>query len=617
MISNKIISIVKENQFNKGWTIFSPTSFDVERNEAFKRTKLSDVVKLITFSNKVNLILSQPCLPSKIVEELEWVNKYIKINLIAKRKEIVDRYKNLSFNSCKIDDKASIDYIGITGKNDGYYMIGDDLCEVDDSIEKFYFNKFKNRDRTSFLSNVKSIVICERNKHKGFDDLLSLFDKKGIKLRYVISVESYDKTIYDYAKTNNIELFVSDYVEEAILVINKDNSICRMSIIDEICIALFPIDRISKYVGKLYKCLFLNGTIEADKIPDGVYSCFEGEINEFIIKNRVVIKKEINISEMFDFVSETFDKSIVDDHNQYSNKARETQYLFTLIPPIIDSSYKESSIYEPIHRLLSEWEDINNIRFDRIIQDYKAFMNKDIKLIDFIAFSQSFSKKLKRMIIECSYHGYHSTIEDSINNFMEYRKNLIDDCSLMFDEVNSERTDSRFNKFDDEIEGYRRTIKEKEALISAGKDVLSNNRRIEILNKKIEDLLALKEKFENSSSSRTSKEKESFVVRCRDLINVIPASSDNEDSIGKIIAMNDSSKLVRLNHFVSNYLRQINEYLNNSITCLKKMIEVNIPEEYPVFEKDGQKYIVLNDLSEYDSTKELCDEYSLKCLARR
>ena len=79
MISNKLVTIVKENQFDKGWTLFSPASFEVERNWQYKKVDLSSVVKLITFSTQVNLVLAETCLPSRVINELEWSNKYIKI----------------------------------------------------------------------------------------------------------------------------------------------------------------------------------------------------------------------------------------------------------------------------------------------------------------------------------------------------------------------------------------------------------------------------------------------------------------------------------------------------------------------------------------------------------
>lgn len=617
MISNKLVTIVKDNQFDKGWTLFSPASFEVERNWQFKKVDLSSIVKLITFSTQVNLVLTETCLPSRVINELEWSNKYIKINIIAKSKDVVERYKNLTFSTCKIDEKVNINYIGITGKNNGYYMLGDDLCEIDGTIENIYFNSVKTNDKYASLENAKTFIICNSGKHQDFNNLCLLAKKYGASCRYVINSKYFDRDAYDFAKINGAELYVSSYVDDIVLVINKDNTISRMSILDDGYVALYPIDRVSNYVGELYKNLFLKDIIDVNKIPSDVYSCFNGKNEILNIMDAVIIEKDVPIKEMSDFVDENFDKSITDKHNDYSNKGRKTQYLFTLIPPLFDSSYGESSIYTPIKELHKEWESLNSIKFDRIIKDYKEFMSKDFKLIAFIDFAKQLTNKLKEMVNKCCYGGYYSKLEEAIKTYKEYQNTIFDECALMFNEINSESSESKFDKFDVEIEGYRKTIKEKEALVSMGTDVLSNKRRIEILTKKIDDLLMLKEKFESSATSRSSKEADSFVEYCKKLVNGASSSNDDSDSIGKIVNTKEGSKLVKLNSFVSNYLRQISDYLTKSIVCLKSMKDVHIPEEYPVFEKDGQKYIAINELSEFDSSKELCKEFSLKCLARR
>lgn len=617
MISNKLVTIVRDNQFDKGWTLFSPTSFEIERNWQFKKVDLSNIVKLITFSSQVNLVLAETCLPSRVINELEWSNKYIKINIIAKSKDIVDRYKNLTFNSCKIDGSLNINYIGITGKSNGYFILGDDLCEIDESVEKIYFNSTKTSDKYSSLEKAKMMIVCNDSKHQDFTNLLLLATKYGAKCRYVIKDKYFDRAAYDFANNNKIELFVSNNVENVVLIINKDDSISRMSVLNDEYVVLYPIDRVSNYVGELYKNLFLKDTIDVSEIPADVYSCFNGKNEKLNITDAVIIKKDVPIKEMSDFVDESFDKSITDKHNDYSNKGRKTQYLFTLIPPLFDSSYGESSIYAPIKELYKEWESLNKIKFDRIVRDYHEFMDIDSKLIGIIDYSKKLSDKLDHMVSKCSYSGYYSKLEEAINTFEEYQNSIFDDCLFMFNEINSESSGSKFDKFDVEIEGYRKTIKEKEVLVFRGTDVLSNKRRIEILNKKIDDLLALKEKFEGSAASRSSKEADSFIEYCKKLVNGVSASSNDSDSIGKIVNTSEGSKLVKLNIFVSNYLKQISDYLTKSIVCLKSMKDVRIPEEYPVFEKDGQRYIAIDELSEFDATKELCKEFSLKCLARR
>lgn len=101
MIENKKVIITKENTFDKGWTLFHPFDLGIDRNRLFKDTMISDVIRLITHSNEVNLILCDSCLSSRIVNEIEWANKYIKLNIIAKDESIINNYKKFSYNSKK------------------------------------------------------------------------------------------------------------------------------------------------------------------------------------------------------------------------------------------------------------------------------------------------------------------------------------------------------------------------------------------------------------------------------------------------------------------------------------------------------------------------------------
>ena len=62
----------------------------------------------------------------------------------------------------------------------------------------------------------------------------------------------------------------------------------------------------------------------------------------------------------------------------------------------------------------------------------------------------------------------------------------------MFNSINEESSGTKFDKFDNEIAGYEQTIKEKNELIKKDIEVLSNKRRVEILTRKINNLLELK-----------------------------------------------------------------------------------------------------------------------------
>lgn len=613
MINNKLVTIIKENQFDKGWTIFSPSSFEIDRNRLYKKVDLLSITRLITFSNEVNLILSDDILPSRIVNELEWANKYIKINVIVKNKEIIERYSSLTFNSCRIDESININYIGIKGKNSGFYILDNDLCQVDETIENLFFGSIKNKKYSNF-ENVKTLIVCS-DKCMELNDCVLVAKDNGIDFCYVVNTKNFNRDVYDFAKQNELELFVSDYVRNVVLSINKDDSICEILTLGKKHFAFRQIGNIYDYVGELYKNNFLSDIIETDKIPQNSYSCFDGEFAKLNIVDSMVVSNIVKVSEMSDFINEIFDKSIVDKHNDYSNKANSVKYEFTLIPPLFDSTYCESSLYLPLHTLLNEWEIINKINFRRMIKDYREFMNKDSKFTSFVNYLGKFADKLKRMISECFYNGFYSKLDEAINTFEDYQVNLISDFSFMFNEVNKESNGTKFEKFDIEIEGYRKTIKEKETLVSRGIDVLSNSRRIEILDKKIKDLLALKNKFESGAANRLNKETDSFVSRCMTIVN--GASPSSIESIGKIVNLNEGSKIAKLNNFVTNYLKQLSDYLTKGIICLKNMKSICVPEEYQVFEKDSQKYIVIEELSEYETTEHLREEFSLKCLARR
>ena len=615
MIDNKLVTIVRDNQFDKGWTLFSPTFFEVERNWKFKKVILSDVIKLITFSKQVNLILTEACLPSRIVSELEWSNKYININIIAKNEMVLERYKDLSFNSCQIDVSVSVNYIGVTGKDSGYYIFGEDLVEIDDSIEKFYFNSTKPNDNQISLEKVKTLIICNSGEHHDFSDILSLAKKYNIVCSYLVSSQHFNRKAYDFAKNNGFDLYIAERVDNAIISINKDNSISKLTFLNSGYVFLFPIEKINNHI--VYKNLFLDDTVEVNKLPSTIYSCLAGINKKLNITDLIVIKIDVPIREMSDFIEENFDNSIVDSHNDYSNKARAVEYQFTLIPPLFDSSYHESSIYIPIHQLHDEWKEINSIKFNKIVKDYYTLMDKNAYLINFINYSKNLARELTLMVNNCFYKNYYSKLDEAINVYEEYQSKIFDDCLFMFNEVNLESSNVKFDKFDVELEGYKKTIQEKEALVSNSIDVLNNKRRIEILNKKIEELLNLKEKFKKNANERSNKEVDSFLVYCKNLVNGVFVLNGDNDSIDKIINTSEKSKLTKLNNFMQNYLKQISDYLTKCIAWLKNMRAIHIPEEYPVYEKDNQKFIIIDDLNEFESTKELREEFALKCLARR
>ena len=616
MIENKKIIITKENTFDKGWTLFHPFDLNINRNRLFKETMISDVIRLITHSNEVNLILSDSCLSSRIVNEIEWANKYIKLNIIAKDDSIINNYRKFSFNSKKVDSSIDFSYIGIIGKENGHFMISDGYTEIDDSLYKVYFQNKNLKGDYSFLNNASKLIIIDCDGKKDYSMVISAASQNKIPCYYAVNTRYFNNRIFNYSKENKIELLVSEYTQNGIIVVNRDNTLSCVTMTNNGFYLSYPIENISSFLGMEYKSGYYKDSIETDKLKGEIYSCYNGRIEKLNIIDKKIVPLNVDVELMSDFVSETFDSSIVEKHNDYSAEAKKVEYQFNLIPPLFDSKYVESNIYDGIHELHSKWNNQQTLKIKRIKDDYNTFIDEDYGLIDFLLETEKFTKEFDERVEKCDYKNYYCWIKSVSDQFNKNRTSLLDICKNMFNSINEESSGTKFDKFDNEIAGYEQTIKEKNALIQKGIDVLSNKRRVEILTKKINDLLELKKHFESNSSSRNDKNLNAFIKRCEELLDG-KHRVFNDDSIGNIVKPKEETKLAKLEAFVDNYLLSIRKYDDKCLSTIDKLSNESIPEDYAVYDKKGQRYIIINDLQEYETTKHICDKFKLRCITRR
>lgn len=616
MIENKKIIITKENTFDKGWTLFHPFDLNINRNRLFKETMISDVIRLITHSNEVNLILSDSCLSSRIVNEIEWANKYIKLNIIAKDDSIINNYRKFSFNSKKVDSSIDFSYIGIIGKENGHFMISDGYTEIDDSLYKVYFQNKNLKGDYSFLNNASKLIIIDCDGKKDYSMVISAASQNKIPCYYAVNTRYFNNRIFNYSKENKIELLVSEYTQNGIIVVNRDNTLSCVTMTNNGFYLSYPIENISSFLGMEYKSGYYKDSIETDKLKGEIYSCYNGRIEKLNIIDKKIVPLNVDVELMSAFVSETFDSSIVEKHNDYSAEAKKVEYQFNLIPPLFDSKYVESNIYDGIHELHSKWNNQQTLKIKRIKDDYNTFIDEDYGLIDFLLETEKFTKEFDERVEKCDYKNYYCWIKSVSDQFNKNRTSLLDICKNMFNSINEESSGTKFDKFDNEIAGYEQTIKEKNALIQKGIDVLSNKRRVEILTKKINDLLELKKHFESNSSSRNDKNLNAFIKRCEELLDG-KHRVFNDDSIGNIVKPKEETKLAKLEAFVDNYLLSIRKYDDECLSTIDKLSNESIPEDYAVYDKKGQRYIIINDLQEYETTKHICDKFKLRCITRR
>ena len=616
MINNKVVTISKNNQFQDGWTLFESFKFELLKNYSFKDIKINDIVRAITYSNSVNLILSDSCLPSNVIKELEWANKYISINLIVKNNDIVKEYPKLNFTNIIVDSNVNFNYIGINGKENLRIIISDFFVQVDETIENLYFNNVVKGLNYEFLKTARVIFLADRFGNKNYDCLIEEIKTYNCKIYYLVEPKYYTKQLYEKISKLNIDILVSDFVGENVVYVDYDNRIFELSYIRNNANITFQIPNFYNSFGNLFKCCLFEDVVSCDKINDK-FCILKGEICKLNIQEKIVIKNDVFIESMSEFLKEKFDISICESHNNYSTQSKIVEYIFTLIPPLIDNSYFESHIYDEIHKLKRKWKKIQVLNISEIESRYNLILNNDYGLINVLNCSEAFYNEFSNMVKYIKYSNFYSLIRTTKRTFLDFKNNLFDILSSMFSEIDGSSSTTRFDKFDNEIEGYRQTIIEKTTLIEKGIEVLSNKRRVEILNKKINDLLELKKKFESNSKAVTNKKKTQFLERCREILEQHQNKNQNTESIENIVKTKEVSKETLLENFVTNYLFNIFVFIEKGIKILESLEGIEIPEHYSVYEKNSQKFIVIENETEFFDTKELCKKFDLLCLTRR
>ena len=614
MIDNKTITITKENQFDKGWTLFHPYELGIAKNPMYKDVGISEIVNKITHCDKIDLVLSEPCLSSRIINEIEWANKYIKVNIVVKEQKIINTYSHISFSSKTIDSNIDFNYIGIYGKDNGFYMITDGYIELPKSLEESFLTTKGQTNTYSFLNRIEEILISDSNGNNKYESFIAKARELNIRCSYVTNIKTFNKNTYDSIKKQNITLLVSDRTVDGILIIGEDRSIQKLSLINGSVFILCPIEKVTSFIGDTYKCAFYQDNINVSSLKDNVYSCYGGKIKKLSIVERKDIRVDVYVKLMSDFMNGKFDSSIIDNHNDYSAEAKRVTYIFNLIPPKIDDTYVESNIYNNIRQMKKEWDANNNLNIDKIIKEHNSIINFDYGIPHFLPAFNNFSKAFDKRVNNCDYEGFYLWVKTGIGLYKTFNESLLDIIRAMFKSINSENESTKFESLDKDIEEAERLLREKQDLIDKGINVLSNQNNVDRLMRNIENYKKLKNEFKERSVNKNDKEAEMFINHCNDILNK-NIKSEEEDSIGKIINK-EETRLSKLETFVEQYLFDIKKYTDKCLQILMNLEKENIPENYKVYDKSGERYIVIKDLSEYESTKKICNDFNLKCVTR-
>lgn len=616
MIENKVITIRKTNTFDKGWTFVAPyrTAFTV--NKRFRALNISDIVRRITKSEKVNLILCEPCLSSQIVKELEWVNRYIAVDLIAKNSAVAKYYSQLKFRKVEIDSSIDFNYMAVLGETNLFTLIAEDYVSVDGNINSVYFEKADAAANYDFLTNAESVVFVDENNDKDYAAPFNACIKANVPTAYVVGVHAFKQGLVHKFIGLNATLLCSQNVRNGILYTADDGRIFCATLTSKGIYVSVEIESANYYIGQPFESLKCADVIDVKNIPQGRYVCDNGSIKPFKTVNEKVIDRSVDIDNMEDFVAERFDSSETDGHNRYCTEAKAVVYNFTLVPPIFATD-KISDIYSAAEKVYAEWKkNFEAVDMSEILRGLKDMESSECGLYRLCDGLVAFDKRLAKIISRHDYKDYYTEIR-AVNDLL--CADCIDGyCKELFVKLNTEVSDTKFEKLDREIAGYMQTVAEKRALIEKG-EAFHDMRTIERLEKKIADLTAVKQRFLGSASARSDKQSEAFSDFCRQVVNgeFVEEERGEVDSIGNVLASKETTKIEKLEAFIKAYLYGLNRFVISAKNIIKQFGSVDIPTDYVVYEQDGKRVIAIDSEREYYDTENIRKHFDLHCRARR
>ena len=614
MIADKLVTIRKENTFENGWALFIPWHDFPQRNKYYNAVGVSEIVNQITFSKTVTLMLAEPCLSRKIIDELKWVQPYAGITLLAKSNEVAAFYKELRFSSVKIEPSLSLNYIGIENKDGKFgYFISDGFQRTDETVESlFSSSKEDSLDFSPFADADKLIVLGDDAPY--LFQLFEYCEKNRISAFFAKSIDTFNRSDYDAYKNRTIGLLIAEYVGTGVCV-QKNGKLFHASLMNGQFI-LVEAETISNWItGNIYCNLKEKAILKGYEIPQNAYVLHKSTVRPLALKEWHIVEKTVPIDTMADFVAEQFDQSETENHNEFSAIAKCVEYRFTLTPPLLPAQSVFSSIYDKAQELLAQWNICYTIPIQKIRRALERFQGNQ----DFLAMLQHIEDSdvsVKNIIGEYQYQDYRSVFQSCKNSLVQDRDKLIDSCCALNAPILAEIKSTQTSGIDDEIRGYEKTIQEKEACIEQNIDVLQSKRRIEILKRKIEELQKIKERLTPIQTSNTANNQQSFIAYCKQLLKGISLET-NEDSVSSIVHGREQSTQEQLNVFLQTWLKPIRELIDRLVDLLAKMETIDVPEKYIIYDHADKRYIVIGNENEYRQTLQIQEKYHLQCVVRR
>ena len=126
----------------------------------------------------------------------------------------------------------------------------------------------------------------------------------------------------------------------------------------------------------------------------------------------------------------------------------------------------------------------------------------------------------------------------------------------------------------------------------------------------------VKERLNTVQTSNVTNNQQVFIAYCKQLLAGIVVET-NEDSVSSIVHGKEQSKQEQLHKFLQIWLKPIKDLTDKLVDLLAKMAEVDVPENYIVYDHAGKRYVVIESENEYRQTLQLQEKYHLQCVVRR
>jgi len=218
---------------------------------------------------------------------------------------------------------------------------------------------------------------------------------------------------------------------------------------------------------------------------------------------------------------------------------------------------------------INDWNKFQILNVEEISRAYYTLFDEDYGLLSFLEQMWMFSKLLNDMVWDDNFSNLFKATQYALNCVNEVKAKSDSYLKQMFNKVNGINIATKFKSFDKEIGAYSCLIKNKQLEIHNKIDVLTNQRKIKLLQEKINHLIDLKKHFISSCKEQSKTDLALFLDKVEKMI-VSHKGYESKPSLASTFKTTNKDKMDLLMDFISAHWISIVVYIDNGQTLLTK-----------------------------------------------